>query len=277
MKRRVERAVRAASAIHGERVSGAVLDPWFTSRAAIVTGGGSGIGRAIALALAKAGSAVVVADISGAAAADAATEATKAGGRAIAVTTDVSSEDDVKGMVASAVERFGRLDLVVNCAGNLPAGKPVVDLSEAEWRSLLDVHLTGTFLCCREAMERIAANGGSIVNLSSSYAFKGRPNGADYSAAKAGIFGLTRVIASELAPRATANALAPGPIDTPRWRAGLSDEELAAKRARRVKDVPLGRLGAPEDVADAALFLLGPRARWITGQVIHVNGGEFFP
>jgi 3-oxoacyl-[acyl-carrier protein] reductase len=254
-----------------------MTDPWFTARAAIVTGGGSGIGRAIALALAGAGSAVVIADVSAKTGDEVATEAVQAGGRAMAVATDVSREADVKRMVATAVERFGRLDLMVNCAGNLPAGKPVVDLAESEWRSLLDVHYTGTFLCCREAMDRIRETEGAIVNISSSYAFKGRPNGADYSAAKAGIFGLTRVVASELAPRATANALAPGPIDTPRWRAGLTEEQLAAKRAKRVKDVPLGRLGRPEDIADAALFLLGPHARWITGQVLHVNGGEFYP
>lgn len=126
-------------------------------------------------------------------------------------------------------------------------------------------------------MGPIQERGGAIVNMSSSYAFKGRPNGSEYSAAKAGIFGFTRVVATELAPHATANAIAPGPIDTPRWRAGLSEAELAAKRERRVKDVPLGRLGRPEDIADAALFLLGPHARWITGQVLHVNGGEFYP
>ena len=252
-------------------------DPWFTTRVAVVTGGASGIGRAIATALAGAGAAVVVADVSSAAADETAQELSKGGRRAIAVATDVSSEGDVARMAKAAIDRFGRLDLLVNCAGNLPAQKPVVDLSEAEWRSLLDVHLTGTFLCCRAAMEHVAKAGGSIVNLSSSYAFKGRPNGADYSAAKAGIFGLTRVVASELAPQATANALAPGPIDTPRWRAGLSEDELAAKRTKRMKDVPLGRLGAPEDIADAALFLLGPSARWITGQVLHVNGGEFYP
>jgi len=250
---------------------------WFGPRVAVVTGGGSGIGRAIAAALAGEGACVVVADIAETAARDAAVELERSGGRASAATIDVSKEADAQRMVETAVKTYGRLDLLVNCAGNLPALKPVVDLSEAEWRALIDVHLTGTFLCCRAAYDQVRENGGAIVNLSSSYAFKGRPNAAEYSAAKAGIFGFTRVIASELAPRATVNALAPGPIDTPRWRAGLSDEELAAKRAKRVKDVPMGRLGAPEDIADAALFLLGPQARWITGQVIHVNGGEFYP
>ncbi len=250
---------------------------WFADRVAIVTGGGSGIGQAIVQGLAREGSAVVVADVVPASAAQTAADVARTGGRAVDVVVDVSKEDEVARMVKTAVDRFGRLDLLVNCAGNLPAGKPVVDLAEAEWRSLLDVHFTGTFLCCRASMERIAEAGGSIVNLSSSYAFKGRPNGADYSAAKAGIFGFTRIVASELAPQATANALAPGPIDTPRWRTGLDPEQLAAKRTKRVKDVPMRRLGRPEDIADAALFLLGPHARWITGQVLHVNGGEFYP
>jgi 3-oxoacyl-[acyl-carrier protein] reductase len=274
---RLGKIARTASALHGERVTAPMIDPWFSSRAALVTGGGSGIGRAIAIALANAGAAVVVADIAETGATEAAAEAARDGGRTLAITADVSSEADVKRMVGSAVERFGRLDLLVCCAGNLAHGKPVVDLREAEWRELLDVHLTGTFLCCREAMDRVREAGGAIVNMSSSYAFKGRPNGAEYSAAKAGIFGFTRVVASELAPHATANCIAPGPIDTPRWRAGLSESGLAAKRQRRVKDVPLGRLGAPGDIADAALFLLGPSARWITGQVLHVNGGEFYP
>lgn len=277
MTDRLGKIARTASVLHGERITAPMIDPWFSARAAIVTGGGSGIGRAIAAALAKGGAAVVVADVISAAAEDAAAEIGRHGGRAAPVTVDVSREADVKAMVTATLERFGRLDLLVCCAGNLAHGKPVVDLSETEWRELLDVHLTGTFLCCREAMGPIQERGGAIVNMSSSYAFKGRPNGSEYSAAKAGIFGFTRVVATELAPHATANAIAPGPIDTPRWRAGLSEAELAAKRERRVKDVPLGRLGRPEDIADAALFLLGPHARWITGQVLHVNGGEFYP
>lgn len=250
---------------------------WFGGRVAAVTGGGSGIGRAISLALASSGARVLVADIAPAAAEETVREVRRGGTEAEAVAVDVSRESDAARLVETALARFGRLDLLVNCAGNLPRIAPVAELSESDWRSLLDVHLTGTFLCSRAAFDAIASAGGSVVNLSSSYAFKGRPNAADYSAAKAGIFGFTRVLALELAPRATANAIAPGPIDTPRWRAGLSETELAAKRARRVADVPMGRLGAPEDIADAALFLLGPHARWITGQVLHVNGGEFLP
>jgi 3-oxoacyl-[acyl-carrier protein] reductase len=246
-------------------------------RVAAVTGGGSGIGRAIAYELAASGAAVVVADIAEQAAEETAGEARKRGARSAAVRCDVSRETDAAAMVAAATQRFGRLDFLVNCAGNLPRLLPVVDLPESDWNALLDVHLTGTFLCSRAAFDVIAEHEGAVVNLSSSYAFKGRPTAADYSAAKAGIFGFTRALAVELAPRATANAIAPGPIDTPRWRAGLSEDELAAKRARRTADVPMGRLGTPKDIARTVAFLLGPNARWITGQVFHVNGGEFFP
>jgi NAD(P)-dependent dehydrogenase (short-subunit alcohol dehydrogenase family) len=179
-------------------------------------------------------------------------------------------------MVQTALDRYGRLDFLINCAGNAHVG-PVVDMSLQAWQSILDVHLTGTFLCCRAAIDALVTSGGRVVNLSSSYGFKGRPNGAHYSAAKAAIVALTRVLAFELAPMVNVNAIAPGPIDTPRWRAGLSDAEYVDKRARRVEDIPLGRMGQPEDIADAALFLLGPRSRWITGQVLHVNGGEFTP
>lgn len=249
---------------------------WFRERAAAVTGGGSGIGRAIALQLAEAGASVVVADIAAAPAEEVAAEARRHGVEALAAPVDVSRAEDAERLARTALERFGRLDFLVNCAGNASTA-PVLELSETDWRSLIAVHLTGTFLCCRAAADAIAAAGGGVVNMASLYAFKGRPNGAHYSAAKAGVVGFTRVLATELAPRATVNAIAPGPIDTPRWRAGLSEAELAAKRARRVADVPMGRLGTPEDVANAALFLLGPHARWITGQVLHVNGGEFFP
>ena len=248
---------------------------WFHGRVATVTGGGSGIGRAIALELAAAGAAVVIGDIVAAAGEETAREATARGANAVAVTADVAREEDAARLVSTARQVFGRLDFLVNCAGNVSLA-PVLELSEADWRALIAVHLTGTFLCCRAAFDAVSEAGGGVVSMSSSYAFKGRAGGAHYSAAKAGIFGFTRVLASELAPRATANVIAPGPIDTPRWRHGLSDAEYAAKRDKRVKDVPMGRLGAPEDIAQAALFLLGPHGRWITGQVLHVNGGEFY-
>jgi 3-oxoacyl-[acyl-carrier protein] reductase len=176
-------------------------------------------------------------------------------------------------MVDTALERLGRLDFLLNCAGNSHVG-PVVEMSYAAWRSVLDVHLTGTFLCCRAAIDPLLASRGRIVSISSTYAYKGRPNGAHYSAAKAGIVGLTKVLAGELAPHVNVNALAPGPIDTSRWRGNLAEADYQARKARRIEDIPLGRMGEPEDVAEAALFLLSPASSWITGSVLHVTGGE---
>jgi 3-oxoacyl-[acyl-carrier protein] reductase len=234
---------------------------WAQGRAAIVTGGTSGIGRGIVLKLLDAGASVLVADV-----------AATAGG-SMSVQADVSRPEDAERMVKTALDSFGRLDFLLNCAGNAHVG-PVVDMPFEAWRSLLDVHLTGAFLCCRAAIDPLLASQGRIVSISSTYAYKGRPHGAHYSAAKAGIVALTKVLAGELAPRVNVNAIAPGPIDTPRWRAGLSDADYAAKKARRVQDIPLGRMGEPDDIADAALFLLSPASRWITGSVLHVNGGE---
>jgi 3-oxoacyl-[acyl-carrier protein] reductase len=252
------------------------VDESFAGKVAIVTGGGSGIGRGISLKLAQAGTSVLVADISTDRARSVAAEVEERSAQGIALEVDVSRPDDAERMVRTALERLGRLDFLVNCAGNSHVG-PVVELSEEDWNSLLAVHLTGTFLCCRAAVDPLLTSGGRVVNISSSYGFKGRANGAHYSAAKAGVVALTKVLALELAPRANANAIAPGPIDTPRWRAGLSEADYGAKKAARVAEIPLGRMGAPEDIADTALFLLGPASSWITGQVLHVNGGEFLP
>lgn len=252
------------------------MDDWFQGKSAAITGGGSGIGRGIAHKLAAAGVAIVVADVAEESGARVAAEVAEAGGRAVAVTTDVTRAEDAERMVSTALEQFGRLDYLVNCAGNAHVG-PVIDMPLQAWQSLLDVHLTGTFLCCRAAIDSIVEARGRIVSLSSNYGFKGRPNGAHYSAAKAGIVALTKVLAAELAPHANVNAIAPGPIDTVRWRAGLSDEDYARKKAKRVPDIPLGRMGQPEDIAEAVLFLVGPGSQWMTGQVLHVNGGEFTP
>ena len=243
---------------------------WAQDRSAIVTGGASGIGRGIALKLAAAGVSVLVADIAEERAAEVATQA---GGRSASLRVDVSRPEDAERMVGAALDTFGHLDYLVNCAGNAHVG-PVVDMPFEAWRSLLEVHLTGMFLCCRAAIDPLVASHGRIVSISSTYAYKGRPNGAHYSAAKAGIVAVTKVLAGELAPHVNVNAIAPGPIDTPRWRAGLADAEYAARKVRRIQDIPLARMGEPDDIADAALFLLGPGSRWITGSVLHVNGGE---
>jgi 3-oxoacyl-[acyl-carrier protein] reductase len=249
------------------------MESWFPGKVAIVTGGGSGIGRGIAHSLAANGAQVVLADLLEQRAHEVAREL---GGQALGLAIDVANPTDTARLVRSTLDRFGRVDFLINCAGNAHVG-PVLEMPFEAWKSVLNVHLTGTFLCCRAACDSIVASRGRIVNLSSSYGFKGRADGAHYSAAKAGIVALSKVLAAELAPNVNVNAIAPGPIDTPRWRAGLSDSEYAAKRARRIQDIPLERMGEPADIADAALFLLGPASRWITGQVVHINGGEFMP
>lgn len=255
-------------------MGGVMESAWFQDRVAVVTGGGSGIGRATVHKLSDVGTArVVIADV---VEENARKVAAEVGARAVPLPTDVSRPEDVQRLVTATLNQFGRLDFLVNCAGNALDG-PVVDTAFEDWCSVLDVHLTGTFLCCKAAAEAIAATQGRIVSISSTYAFKGRPNGASYSAAKAGIVALTKVLAAELAPNVNVNAIAPGPIDTPRWRAGLTEEQYLARRAARIQDIPLGRMGQPEDVADAALFLLGPGSRWITGTVLFVTGGEFQP
>jgi 3-oxoacyl-[acyl-carrier protein] reductase len=246
----------------------------FEGKVAIVTGGGSGIGRGISLSLAAFGASVAIADIS---AAHAEAVASEIGTSSLALPTDVADEQQVQHLVHAAVERFGRLDFLVNCAGNADFA-PVAELSFDAWQSVLNVHLTGMFLCCRAAVDHIVAAKGRIVSISSNYGFKGRAGGSNYSAAKAGIVALTKVLALELAPDVNVNAIAPGPVDTPRWRRDREGApSLEKRRSERVKEIPLGRLGEPEDIAQAALFLLGPGSRWITGQTLHVNGGEFLP
>lgn len=238
----------------------------FSERVAVVTGGGSGIGRGVCHKLASEGAAVVVADV---VCGDVAGEI---GG--LAVRTNVADEWQVGDMVRQTIDRYGRLDFLVNCAGNA-AFAPVAELSLADWQSVIDVHLTGMFLCCRAALPHLLAAKGRIVSISSNYGFKGRPGGSNYSAAKAGIVGLTKVLAHELAPDVNVNAVAPGPTDTPRWRRGFEGPDLEARIAQRAGDVPLGRIGQPADIADAVAFLLGPESAWVTGSVLHVNGGEF--
>jgi 2-hydroxycyclohexanecarboxyl-CoA dehydrogenase len=239
----------------------------FEGKVALVTGGASGIGRGVAERLIAEQASVAIADVARA------EEVAREIG-AFGVSADVSDEEQVARLVEGVVDCFGRLDFLVNCAGKA-AFVPVAELSLDDWQSTLDVHLTGTFLCCRAAIDHLLVAKGRIVNTSSTYAYKGRPGGSIYSAVKAGIVGLTKVLAHELAPDVNVNAIAPGPTDTPGWRRSLSGPDFEAKRAQRIKDVPLSRLGQPEDIAAAVAFLLGPESSWITGSVLQITGGEF--
>jgi len=244
----------------------------FESRVAIVTGGGSGIGRAVALAFAGEGAWVVVADFDAAAAARVAEEARTIGGAALPVRADVSSAADVEGMVAAALSAFGGIDVLFNGAGVLSFGT-VLDTDEAEWRRILDVNLTGTYLCCRAVLPHIIARGGgSIVNASSSTgAHDGNANAAAYVASKGGVTLLTRCLAIDHAgDHVRVNAVAPGPTDTPMLRRNMSPDEVEAF----ARTYPFGRLGRPEEIAAAVLYLASEAASFVTGAVLAVDGGQ---
>ncbi len=239
-------------------------------KTALVTGASRGIGRAAALALAKEGWRVVLNYFSSEGSAVAAVrEILDAGGEAIAVQADVSDPGQVGILFAEAEKRFGPVELLVNNAG-ISQQKLLTDLSDEDWRHMMGVHLDGCFYCCRAALPAmIRKKAGKIINLSSIWGMVGGSCEVHYSAAKAGIIGLTKALAKEVGPSGIqVNCVAPGVIAT-EMNGQLSPEDLAALR----EETPLGRIGAPEDVAAAILFLASPAGDFITGQVLSPNGG----
>jgi len=241
---------------------------------AIVTGAGSGIGRACALRLAGAGAAVAALDLRADAAADTVAAIERDGGRALALQADVTRRAEVEAAVARVQEAWGGVDVLLNNAGGSLTSR-FVDLEEDEWDRVVGVNLKGAYLCSRPvARLMIEQRSGHIVNVSSNYGVTGSAPRVHYSAAKAGIIGFTKALALELGPYGiTVNAVAPGPTATERVRGKYSAEEWA----ERARGIPLGRTGEPEDIADAVLFLASDRARYITGQTLHVNGGLVMP
>jgi 3-oxoacyl-[acyl-carrier protein] reductase len=237
-------------------------------RIALVTGASRGIGRAIAVALAAAGARVVVNYARSAGAAEAVVEAIRgAGGEAWSHRADVADEEQVEAMVKAVLEREGRLDVLVNNAGITRDGL-LMRMKSADWQSVIDLNLTGVFLCTRAvSRSMLKARSGRIVNITSVVGLMGNPGQANYSAAKAGVIGLTRSAAAEFASRGiTVNAVAPGFIATEMTKDLDTGRILGA--------IPLGRLGSPEDVAGVVRFLAAePAAGYITGQVIAVDGG----
>ncbi len=237
-------------------------------KVALVTGASRGIGRAIAESLALAGATTVVNYARSAEAAAAVVDTIgAAGGRAWAHGADVAEEEQVDAMVKAVLEREGRLDVLVNNAGITRDGL-LMRMKTADWRSVIDLNLTGVFLCTR-AVSRpmLKARSGRIVNITSVVGLMGNPGQANYSAAKAGVIGLTRGTAAEFASRGiTVNAVAPGFIATEMTKDLDTEKILTA--------IPLGRLGEPSEVAGVVRFLAAdPAAAYITGQVIAVDGG----
>jgi len=242
-------------------------------KVALVTGAQQGIGKAIALAYGREGASVVINYLDSQAAADEIASQIRAlGQQAVTIAGDVAQAADVRRMV-EAGESLGGIDILVNNAGIFPRVE-LLDMTEAQWDEVLNVNLKGTFLCTQAVAQKLVerGRGGAVINLASGAAFRSSPRGVHYVASKAGIVGLTRAAALELAShRVRVNAIAPGITDTAQPRYGMSEEELQAAG----RQVPLGRLGTPEDVADLAVFLASEESRHITGQTIHVNGGQY--
>jgi NAD(P)-dependent dehydrogenase (short-subunit alcohol dehydrogenase family) len=242
-------------------------------KTALVTGAQQGIGRAIAIALARDGADVAINFLDDERAASVVAEdARRLGRRAMLVAGDVSRPADVDAMVARVVSQLGPPDVVVNNAGVFPRVE-FLEMSEREWDHVLDVNLKGSFLAAQAGARAMVAAGraGAIVNVSSS-AVRGDPRGVHYSASKAGVVGLTRAMALALAPhRIRVNAIAPGTTDTAQPRYGNTEEQLAA----RVRDTPFGRMAQPDEIARVAVFLATEEAAWINGEVIHVNAAAY--
>jgi 3-oxoacyl-[acyl-carrier protein] reductase len=242
-----------------------------SNRVAIVTGSARGIGRAIALKLAEVGANIVVNDIAAASEPleSVAAEIRALNRQALAVTADVSSPPDVARLIDTAASTFGRIDILVNNAG-VTRDQLIVRMSDEDWDTVLNIDLKSAFLCTRAVLRHMLRQSwGRIINIASVVGISGNAGQANYASAKAGIIGLTKSIAKEVGSRnITANAIAPGFIET-RMTEQLDEKQRQALLAR----IPLGSIGTPRDVAEAVAFLASEEARYITGQVLNVDGG----
>jgi 3-oxoacyl-[acyl-carrier protein] reductase len=244
-------------------------------KVAIVTGagkGGRGIGRSIALALAGEGADIVITSFTEANAEAVAREVRETTGRrAIAIQSDVAKAEDVERLFSETMKEFGRVDILVNNAGMTRDGL-ILRMTEQDWDAVLDSNLKGAFLCCKAAARvMLKQKSGKMVNVSSVVGIAGNAGQANYAASKGGMNALTKTLAKELGSRGiTVNAVAPGFIET-----AMTDALPAENREQMKKQVPLGRLGSPEDVARAVLFLCTDDSAYITGQILTVDGGLF--
>jgi 3-oxoacyl-[acyl-carrier protein] reductase len=242
---------------------------------ALVTGGAGGLGREAAAWLAAAGARVVVADVSAASLERAAEQLGGMAadpGRFHYAVLDVTDSAAVRGCVADIESRYGRLDILLTSHG-FPRDRRLRDMTDDDWSDVISVCLTGTFRCVRESARLMTAQGYGRIITVASRAWQGNPGQANYSAAKAGVVGLTKSVAKELGRHGvTANAIAPGLIDTPSLRDLATFDQIAE---RAVRDNSIKRIGQPSDVAAAVLYLASPQAGFITGEVMHVSGGRF--
>ena len=239
--------------------------------AGIITGGARGIGEAIAEGFAKNGVNLAIADVNREAAIETAARLTKLGVKAIGIKLDVSSAETVIKAFEDIRKEFNRIDILINNAG-ITKDCVLLRMKEEDWDAVVDTNLKGVFLCSKEAIKDMSKQRyGRIVNITSVAAFMGNPGQANYSASKAGVVGFTKTIAKEYASRGiTINAVAPGFIQT-----AMTDVLSDSVKEEMKRLIPLGRFGRVEDVANAVIFLASPDSGYITGQVIHVNGGMY--
>jgi NAD(P)-dependent dehydrogenase (short-subunit alcohol dehydrogenase family) len=253
----------------------ATAGPAGAERVAVVTGGASGIGLAIAERLAAGGIAVAILDRNAAAADEAATKVAATGATAVGLDVDVTDRAGVEAAVAEVRERLGPPTILVNNAG-LQGFGPFLKITPEAWGRVLDVNLTGTFHCCQVVIPHMVEAGwGRIVNISSSSAQGGQPYMAHYVSSKAAVIGLTKSLALEFGPKGiTVNTIPPGFIDTPMLRDSESKGLLGESVEHHAGLTPVRRVGRPEDIAAACAFLVSEEASYVTGQVIGVNGGR---
>lgn len=243
------------------------------NKVAVITGAGSGLGRAMALRFATEGARIVIAEINEAKAEEILREVQAAGAEAFAVTTDVSSSESVANLFRTLDDRAWSVDVLVNNAGNAGQLTPVHLMTDEQWHGVVHVHLSGTFYCTREAVKRMLAQGagGAIINIASVAGLRGLPGGASYTAAKGALISFTKGIAQEYAALGIRiNAIAPGWVETPILE-NLPDNI----RPLMVANTPLGRIGRPEEIAAVALFLASDESSYIIGQTISPNGGLY--
>jgi 3-oxoacyl-[acyl-carrier protein] reductase len=239
-------------------------------RVAIVTGAGQGIGQGVALCLARAGARIVVNDTAQDRIAQTVTAIEALGTQALGVQANVTQASEVERLVQETLSRFGKIDILVNNAGVVVV-KSITEQTEADWDTVLNVNLKGVFLCChRVVREMIKQQQGAIVNIASIAAFHYTVPHIPYAASKAGVVALTRDLAYEVARHhIRVNAIAPGPIETPMMSSALTPQQ----KEGYAKQVPLGRLGQPHDIGNAAVFLVSDEASFITGTTLPVSGG----
>jgi 3-oxoacyl-[acyl-carrier protein] reductase len=242
-----------------------------TGKVALVTGAAQGIGKAVALLLARNGADLVVSDINLEKAQETAKEIQAIGRKALAVKVDVANLRDVERMVQAVLEQLHQIDILVNNAG-ITRDKLILRMTEEDWDAVIDVNLKGTFNCTKVVIRHMSKQkSGKIVNIASVVGEMGNAGQANYSASKAGVIGFTKTIAREFAQRGiNVNSIAPGYVETPMTNALPEKVKEELKRM-----IPMERLGRPEDIAEAVLFLVSASSNYITGQVLNVNGGIY--